>query len=166
MKNIEVKDSRLYGLIELYDMQTTYFLSALEEISDKDAHDRLNTKANHIAWLAGSLTEQRYEIAGHLTGNDLQQTAHDLFKDNQGIKDGVIYPSLEQYKEDWKKISPILREALLNAPTDKLDTIIEFPGMKFPVYDLISFTVYREANCIGQIALWRRLLGYDAMKYM
>ena len=33
----------------------------------------------------------------------------------------------------------------------------------FPTFDFITFMCYREANCIGQIALWRRLLGYEAM---
>jgi hypothetical protein len=43
---------------------------------------------------------------------------------------------------------------------------LEFPGMKFSVYEMASFQTYREANCIGQIALWRRLLNYDPINYM
>jgi hypothetical protein len=34
------------------------------------------------------------------------------------------------------------------------------------LYELITFSIYREANIIGQIALWRRLLGYPGMRYM
>lgn len=151
----------------LYDMQTTFFTSALEGISDKDAHSRLDTKANHIAWLAGSLVQQRYELTRDLDKTkSYKQQADDLFKENQGIKDGVTYPSLDQFKHDWKEISPVLRELLLNAEDAQLDKNIEMPGMEFPLFDLITFVSYREANCIGQIALWRRLLGYDAMKYM
>jgi len=37
--------------------------------------------------------------------------------------------------------------------------------MKMSYYDMISFTIYREASIIGQIALWRRLLDYPALKY-
>lgn len=160
------KDNKIIALINLYDWQTTFFKSVLEHISDSDAHKRLDTKANHIAWLAGSLVEQRYELANELTGSSHRQQADDLFKDNQGIKDGVTYPSLAQYKDDWDKITPIAREALLNATTEKLNSILKMPGMEMPLYDYVLFTIYREANCIGQIALWRRLLGYDAMKYM
>jgi hypothetical protein len=40
------------------------------------------------------------------------------------------------------------------------------PEMRMTYFDLIAFIIYREANIIGQIALWRRLLGYEAMKYM
>lgn len=151
----------------LYDMQTKFFVSSLEGISDKDAKSRLDTKANNIAWLAGSLVQQRFELAADLDkSKTYKQQADDLFKDNQGIKDGVNYPSLDQFKEDWEVISPILRNLLVNADDDLLDKNIEMPGMAFPLFDMITFVTYREANCIGQIALWRRLLGYDAMKYM
>ena len=151
----------------LYDMQTTFFVNALDGISDKDAHSRLDTKANHIAWLAGSLVQQRYKLAGEIDKEkSYKQQADDLFNNNQGIKDGVSYPSLDQFRQDWKEISPILRELLINVDDERLNKNIEMPGMTFPLYDLITFVSYREANCIGQIALWRRLLGYDAMKYM
>jgi hypothetical protein len=157
--------NRMGSLIVLYDMQTTYFFSALEGISDNDAHNRLNTKANHIAWLTGSLVEQRFELANQLGIND-KQSANDFFKDNKGIQDGVTYPPLQDFKNDWEKISPVLRDALVNVSDEKLDTTFEMmPGMTMRNFDLITFISYREANCIGQIALWRRLLGYEPMKY-
>jgi uncharacterized damage-inducible protein DinB len=157
--------SRMNPLLDLYDMQTRFFSNVIEGITDKDAHNRLNTKANHVAWLTGSLAEQRYEIANAL-GTDDKQEAHDLFKNNQGIQDGVIYPSLLIFKKDWEKITPVLRNALHTVKDEKLDQSFEMmPGMRMTHYELISFIIYREANCIGQIALWRRLLGYPPMKY-
>lgn len=47
--------SRMQSLLFLYDMQTPFFAKVIVDISDEDAHNRLQTKANHIAWLAGSL---------------------------------------------------------------------------------------------------------------
>jgi hypothetical protein len=166
MDQVTVQDQRMFSLIVLYDMHTKFFKNALEGISDADAHKRLDTKANHVAWLTGSLVQQRYEIANQL-GVEGQQEANNLFKENQGIKDGVTYPSLEQYRKDWDVISPKLREALCNVTAEKLDAKFEMmPGYQMSNYDLITFVIYREANCIGQIALWRRLLGYEGMKYM
>ncbi len=158
--------NRMFSLIILYDMHTNFFSSALDGISDKDAHNRLNTKANHIAWLTGSLVEQRYEIAKEL-GHDLNQAANELFKDNKGIQDGITYPPLETFKKDWESITPVLRDAFMKVTDNKLDESFEMmPGMRMTYYELITFIIYREANCIGQLALWRRLLGYEAMKYM
>ena len=160
------QSNRLFSLIVLYDMHTGFFNAAIDGISDADVHNRLQTKANHIAWLTGSLVEQRYDLARQL-GIDKKQAANELFKDNQGIKDGVQYPSLESFKKDWQIITPVLREALLKVTDEKLDEKFEMmPGMAMTNYELLSFCIYREANIIGQIALWRRLLGYDAMKYM
>lgn len=157
--------SRMSSLIDLYDMQTTYFSNAIEGIADSDAHNRLDTKANHIAWLTGSLVEQRFEIANQL-GLPGKQSANEFFKEGKGIQDGVTYPSLASFKKDWEKISPVLKDALAKVSDEKLDTSFEMmPGMKMTIYELISFCSYREANCIGQIALWRRILGYAAMKY-
>ena len=162
----KTNSNRIFSLVVLYDMHTTFFFSALDGISDNDAHNRLNTKANHIAWLTGSLVQQRHEIATSL-GADRKQAAHELFRDNKGIQDNVTYPSLAEFKKDWESITPVLKEALVNVSDEKLDELFEMmPEMRMTHFDLITFILYREANIIGQIALWRRLLGYEAMKYM
>ena len=161
---IQTASSRMQSLIVLYDMQTIFFTNSIDGIFDKDAHNRLNTKANHVAWLTGTLVQQRYFIAKEF-GCELKPLGDELFKNNQGIKDDTIYPALDQYKKDWDIISPVARNAIAGFTDEKLDSEIEIGGMKMNFYELIIFTIYREANCIGQIALWRRLLGYDAMKY-
>ncbi len=162
----KTKSTRIHSHLILFDMHTQYFFSATDGLSDKDVQNRLNTKANHVAWLTGSLVEQRFEIANML-GKEGNQEAHDLFKNNKGIQDEVTYPPMATFKKDWEKITPLLRDALANVTDKKLDESFEMmPGMKMTYFELITFIIYREANCIGQIALWRRLLGYEAMKYM
>jgi hypothetical protein len=106
--------NKMFSLLVLYDMHTGFFPNAIKGISDKDAHNRMNTRANHVAWLTGSLVQQRYEIANAL-GIDEKQSAYELFKDYKGIQDGVTYPSLSTFKKDWETITPVLREALANA---------------------------------------------------
>jgi hypothetical protein len=164
---MEIKpiSSRMYSLVVLYDMHTQFFPKVIDGISDKDAHNRLNTKANHIAWLTGSLVQERYDLANSLGGTELKQSAYELFKNHKGIQDGVTYPPLAEFKKDWEKISPILREKLSNVSDEKLDSVFEMPEFKMTHFELLSFMTYRESSCIGQIALWRRLLNYPAMKY-
>lgn len=157
--------SRISSLITLYDIHTKYFGNVIEGISDKDAHNRLNTKANHIAWIAGSLVYQRYDLA-RLLGSDLKPGFYELFKDFKGLQDNVTYPSLSEYKNEWDKITPVLRDLLINVSDEKLDSIFEMPEMKMSHFDLIAYNIHREAYCIGQIGLWRRLLGYEPMKFM
>ena len=163
--DIKPVSNRMYGFLVLFDMHTDFFYSVLADLKDEDTNERLNTKANHIAWLAGSLVQQRFDLENML-GGELKAAADELFKDNKGIQANVVYPNLSVYQDDWKKITPILREKLLNVGEDELNKILEFPGMSFPLFEMISFNTYREANTIGQIALWRRLLDYEPMKYM
>lgn len=158
--------SRMESLVSLYDMHTDFFAKAIEGISEKDAHNRMDTKANHPAWIAGSMVEGRFELAKDLgPDKDLRQEAYELFENHQGIKDGAEYPAMSSYLNDWKRISPLLRKLFVDLTDEKLDSLFEMPEMKMTYYEFISFIVYREANMIGQLALWRRLLGYDAIKY-
>src|SRR4030095_7604384 len=167
---IEIKTNsiRMYPVIFLYDTHTKYFTNVIEGIKDEDAQKRLDTKANHIAWLAGSLVYQRFIVTKLLGKEEQKQKSYDLFKDFQGIQDNVKYPPLSEYQDDWNKISPIVRDLLANVSDEKLDSIFEMPGvpeMTMPHLELIMFNMHREAYLIGQIGLWRRLLGYPAMKY-
>jgi hypothetical protein len=156
--------NRTQGLLTLFDMQTTFFKRAIEGISEQDTYNRLNTKANHIAWLTGSLVHQRYQMTSE-THPELKQNGNELFKDNKGIQDDAKYPNVDEYLKDWENISPIAREALINMDDKKLDSEIDMGFMKMTYYELLSFTIYREASIIGQIALWRRLLNYPALRY-
>jgi hypothetical protein len=160
-----LKDMRLYAVFDLYDLHTDFLRRALEGISDEDAHKRLDTQANHIAWIAGSIVESRFVGARNL-GLDIQAGAHDLFKDFQGIKEGVTYPSLHDYLADWERVSPALRSKTMEVDAAWLDEQKDWGGWKASNLEMINFSTYREANMIGQIALWRRLLGYPAMSYM
>jgi len=156
--------TRIQGLLDLFDMQTTFFAKAIEGISEENMHNRLNTEANHMAWLTGSLVQQRLMMTKEVNPG-LTQSGEPLFENNKGIQEGAKYPTNEEYLKDWEKISPIARQALTDLDDEKLDSEIDMGGMKMTYYELITFTIYREASMIGQLALWRRLLGYPALKY-
>lgn len=153
-------------LIDMYDWHTKLFKNVTVDISDKDAQNRMGTKANHVAWLTGSLVESRYQLA-KFAGKELIQTSYELFKDHKGIQDNIVYPTLSEFKKDWETISPVLRNALLSLSNEKLNgpDPYKMPGANLTFFDSIVGCTDRESYCIGQIALYRRLLGYDAMKY-
>ncbi|RBQ02296.1 DinB family protein [Pedobacter miscanthi] len=157
--------NRMYGLIVLYEMHSDFLLRALEGIDEKDAQKRLDTKANHIAWITGSVVQGRYFLAKSF-GIDLPSITDELFANNKSIVDDAVYPSLAGLIKDWQAISPHLQEALTQASDEQLEEKLNIPGMEITLFEMISFNTYREANCIGQIALWRRLLGYAGMNYM
>ncbi|MFL5774296.1 MAG: DinB family protein [Flavisolibacter sp.] len=155
---------RTIGFLTLFDYHTQFFKKALAGISEEDMLNRLNTEANHPAWIAGSLVQQRFRMTSE-TGTGMKQTNEELFLNNKGIQANMKYPGVDVYLKDWDRITPEARYALTAIDDAKLDSQIEMGGMKMTYYELISFTIYREANMIGQLALWRRLLGYPALKY-
>jgi hypothetical protein len=166
MKTKATKET-METFIEIFDYHTKMFLNALDGISDEDAQNRLGTKANHIAWIAGSLVYQRQYIA-NTVGIDVKQTSEKLFENNKGIQDNVTYPSLQEFKDDWNKISPLLKDALTKMSEEELNgpDPYKMPGGNFTFFDTaVVFSIDRESYCLGQIGLYRRLLGYEAMKY-
>ena len=162
--DIQTASARTQGLLSLFDYQTGFFPKALEGISEADMHNRLNTEANHPAWLAGSLVAQRFMMTAE-TGTGLRQTGEELFQNNRGIQVDVQYPTITAYLADWQRITPEARQALVTIDDQKLDSEIDMGRMKMTYYEMICFTIYREASIIGQLALWRRLLGYPALQY-
>lgn len=165
------KKTAMQLLLDYYDWHTKLFKNALDDITDKDAENRMDTKANHVAWIAGSMVYQRQGLANAM-GINVKQTSEHLFKagkneGHKGIQDNVTYPSLIEYKQDWDKISSALRDALTNISEEQLNAPdpFEMPGGDYTFLDTLTFCTDRESYCIGQIALYRRLLGYDAMKW-
>jgi hypothetical protein len=161
---MQTNSTRTQGLLSLFDYQTGFFAKVLDGISEDDMHNRLHTQANHPAWLAGSLVNQRFLMASEMKPG-IKQTGAELFDGHKGIQEGVRYPSIEEYISDWNKITPAAREALVSIDDQKLDSILDMGTWKMTYYEMICFNIYREASIIGQLALWRRLLGYPAMKY-
>jgi hypothetical protein len=117
-----------------------------------------------MAWIAGSAVHQRFMMASEFN-KTIKQTGEELFKDHQGLKEGAEYPTVAEYLKDWEAITPIAREALMKIGDEKLDSDFDMGGMTMKWYEMICFTIYREATLIGQLALWRRLLGHPALKY-
>src|SRR6187397_396399 len=106
-------------LVNFYDWHSKLFHNVLVDISDTDAQNRLGTKANHIAWIAGSLVQGRFAFANVLH-IDSKQTSDELFANYKGIQDNVTYPSLEEYKKDWDRITPILRNKISSLSEEEL----------------------------------------------
>lgn len=159
-------DERLDAALIQYDLHSKLFDNVLEGISDVDATVRLNGQTNHIAWLAGSLLYQRFECT-NLVGNPTEKPAsYELFKDFKGIQEQK-YPSIQEFKNDWARVSPQLRASLSSISTEKLNTYAPFKmgEHEVTVYEVIVFNMHREAYFIGQIGILRKYFGYPAMKY-
>ncbi|WP_367867771.1 hypothetical protein [Pedobacter sp. WC2423] len=90
----------------------------------------------------------RFEVA-NLLGVYEVQNPDTIFRFNKGVQFNMVYPSLESFNLEWKKISTILRAEILELDNEDLFTYSEDdPEMK-GTFDLLSGIIEREATIIS-----------------
>ncbi|MFP3599184.1 DinB family protein [Chryseobacterium sp. SIMBA_029] len=144
------------------------FLMVLDGISEENALKRIEGRTNHIIWMAGNFLDMRYAL-GNVLGLNEEFEYKDFFFQGKALDESFTYPSLQQLKEDFHKISPLVYQKLLAATDEELEKA--FPmGMNidfFPenILNFVGMCIGREDYLCGQIGLMRRILGYEGMKY-
>lgn len=129
----------------------------MEEITDRDLN-LFNNDSKYIPWLIGSRVQLRFEIT-NLLGIDIKQATEELFRDNKAVQLDINYPPLDTFRNDWDKVSPILRNEILELDNEDLFTFSDSnPKMKGTFFDLLSFTIEREKEIIDTLTVWRGLL--------
>lgn len=144
------------------------FLMVLDGISEENALKRIEGRTNHIIWMAGNFLDMRYAL-GNVLGLNEEFEYKDFFFQGKALDEGFTYPSLQQLKNEFHKISPLVYQKLLAATDEELEKA--FPmGMNidfFPenILNFVGMCIGREDYLCGQIGLMRRILGYEGMKY-
>ncbi len=151
-----------------YRMHSQMFNNMLNGIRQEDAQKRIDDKTNHFAWMAGNLVNCRYWVANVLgvPGEDPNAA---FFKDGKALDVNAQYPSLDELKTEWHKISPLLYHRLLSISEGELHEAHAF-GMNIPYVEenklnMVGMGIDRESYLFGQLGLMRRALGYDAVRY-
>jgi hypothetical protein len=162
------KSSKLEIIIPAFRGHSQNFLMVLEGISEEDALKRIEGRTNHIVWMVGNFLDMRYAM-GSILGLNEEFEFKDLFFQGKALDENLEYPSLQQLKDSFHKISPLVYQKLLEASDE--DLAKAFPmGMNiefFPenVLNFIGMCIGREDYLCGQIGLMRRILNYEGMKY-
>lgn len=162
------KSRKLDIIIPAYRMHSQSFLNLLNGISEEDALKRIDDKTNHFIWMVGNFVNMRYSTAWVL-GLREEDPHSDLFFQGKALNPAAKYPTLEDLKNNFHHISPLLYSKLLEASDEELDEIFEI-GMKIPFItenklNFIGMCIGREDYLCGQMGLMRKLLGYEGMKY-
>jgi hypothetical protein len=151
-----------------YRMHSQMFNNMLEGIQQADAQKRIENKTNHFAWMVGNLVNCRYWLA-NILGLQEKDPNDDLFKDAKALDLNAQYPSLDELKKEWHKISPVLYQRLLSVEDAELEQSHEF-GMNVSYVEenklnMVGMGIDRESYLFGQLGLMRKVLGYEAVKY-
>ncbi|WP_214226338.1 DinB family protein [Pedobacter sp. B4-66] len=155
-------------IIPAYRMHSQMFNNMLVDIQAADALIRVENKTNHFVWMTGNLVNCRYWMASVL-GLAEKDPNEVLFKDGKALDEKASYPSLEDLKKEWHKISPILYKRLLAVEDTELEQTYEL-GMNVAYMEenklnMLGMCIDRESYLFGQLGLMRKILGYQGIKY-
>ncbi len=155
-------------VIPAYRMHSQLFNNMLDGIQEEDAQKRIEDKTNHFAWMVGNVVNCRYWLAEVFDISE-KDPNEDLFKDAKALDPTFQYPTLEELKKQWHKISPLLYKKLLSVEETELSQAYAF-GMNTPYVEenklnMVGMSLDRESYLFGQLGLMRKALGYDGVRY-
>ena len=162
------KSKKLEIIIPAFRGHSQNFIMVLDGISEEDALKRIESRTNHIIWMVGNFLDMRYAM-GNVLGIEDEFEFKEYFSQGKALDESFEYPTLQQLKDSFHKISPLVYQKLLEVSDEDLDK--DFPmGMNiefFPedVLNFVGMCIGREDYLSGQIGLMRRILGYEGMKY-
>jgi hypothetical protein len=138
-------DARVIPLAKLYQLNTDLLLNCLEGLSDREAQTRLEAGGNSITFLAAHLTDSRHFLVARLE-HPLTNPLARYLADVRRLDDIEEWPSLDELRTEWLRISAHLQKVLGELSGDELDE----PNIhRFPVDD---------TSGLGMIAFAARLL--------
>lgn len=149
----------------LFNLQTRLFSNVIQGISEDQRHVKISDETNHIGWLIGHVVSSRYMVA-NLLGLELKEPCPNHFANGKGLKEGD-YPAISEMIKGWVEMSEKLNDAFDNASDELLDAE---PPMQTPIglnsiIGLIAFFAHHESYTLGQIGIFRKFLGLEAMSY-
>jgi hypothetical protein len=150
----------------IFGLNERLFINALQGITEGQAKERIIGHVNPVNWIAAHTVWARYNALMFL-GTPAGNPYGDLFENFKAYDSSLNYPSLEAIKDEWKKVSGLLREALSSVTEETLaaDAPIKNPGGDFTNGGTIAFFAQHESYDIGQMALLKKFFTKEAMSY-
>lgn len=150
----------------IFNMNDRLFLSTLDGVTEEQSRERIAGHVNPIIWIAAHTVSARYNALMFL-GYPAQNPYNNLFENFKAYDASLPYPSLAEVKEEWKKVSSILKEAMKNASEEHLtaDSPIKSPIGDFSNAGTVAFLAQHESYDIGQLGLLKKFFTKEAMSY-
>jgi len=156
-----------------FALHNRLFNNVLEGVEDRQGKERLSDQVNHLQWIAGHLTNSRYNFAPML-GLTATFPYKELYTDaskpppnNRAIDESIQYPSLSETLDYWNNFSAAFVEGVSKLSEEQLAKELPFgtPIGDKTLLGLLGFLVSHESYHVGQMSIIRKYLGLDAMSY-
>lgn len=159
-------DAQVAPLAAILDLNTDLLVNCLADLSEAEARQCLAAGGNNIAFLAAHLTDTRHFLAKRL-GAPLANPLARYLASAGGIEEIVVWPSLEEIRSAWLRVSAHLDQTLASLTAAEVS---QPDAHRFPLDDksrlgMIAFLVQHDSYHLGQVGFLRRQLGKPAMSY-
>lgn len=153
-------------LAEGLELNRRLLLHCFDGVDEAAALQRIDQRTNHMAFVACHLVDARFYLA-RLLGAPVGQPFGGRLEEARSIDDIDTFPALSEILETWREIGATLGRILEQVPEHELDR--ESP-IELPITDpsrraACQFLLQHEAFHIGQLALLRKQLGFEAMRW-
>ena len=156
----------IYQLELIFNMNERLFLNALDGITDQQAKERISENNNPLIWIATHTVWARYNILVFL-GKPLQNPYAGMFENFRPYDKNDDYPALVTLKDEWIKVSALLRDAIRTVSDEDLaaDSPLKSPIGDYSNAGTIAFLAQHESYDIGQVGFLKKYFTKEAMKY-
>lgn len=150
----------------IFNLNTRLFNNTLEGVTEELSAQRISDHSNSFKWIATHTVWARYNTLIFL-GKPAENPYPGLFENFRPYNESDKFPSLENIKEQWQKVSGLLKDALGSANEDHLMTDAPFTS---PIGDgtnmgTLAFFAEHESYDIGQMGFLKKYLTKEAMSY-
>ena len=142
------------------------FINALAGITEEQAKKRLSDHNNPVCWIAAHTLSSRYFMLLFL-GKPANNPYRELFENFRAYDTSLNYPTLEEVKKEWQKVTGLLHEALNSATEEQLagNSPIESPVPDTTNAGTLAFLAEHESYEIGQIGFLKKYFTNEPMSY-
>lgn len=154
------------SIVEILTLNTRLFRNCLTGTDDRTIRQRITGNTNSLHFLGCHLVEERFFIST-LAGVEAPSPFPELASVRTIDQMPEPGPSLHEIVESWDYISSVLPERLVAVEEEKLmsKSQVSFPTSSSSLLGGLTFLMQHESYHIGQMALIRKALGFDAMSY-
>jgi len=156
----------IYPLEVILNLNQRLFNNTLAGITEEQAAERVSGHSNPVVWLAAHTVYARYLMLMSL-GKRVINPYAELFDNFKGYDASFTYPSLEEAKEEWRRVSGLLKDAIESVSDEQLaaDAPVKNPSGDFSNGGLLAFLTQHESYTIGQISYLKKYFTKQAMTY-
>lgn len=153
------------AIIAQLELQTDWFLHALDNISDDESNRLFSENQNPVKWVAGHVTDARMTIFSIVSDSTFNTKYKALFGKGTSYHLDAAFPTIEEISAEWATVSILLIPSVQSLPEEKLWSK---PPFQTSIPDetlagLIAYFVIHESFHIGQLSIYRKLLQKPAM---